>query len=375
MADKKVENIQTRNEMLRARLKEAGLDALILNASPSLKYLTGLSFHLSERPVMGIFTVGGGFRIFLPELEISKLDNLPFLFESFVYGEDPSTWQEVLRNAVSGLGKPGSRIGVDDRWIRMLEMRMLYAECEQVEFENAEQITSALRINKDESELALMRKAVQIAEAAFEKLLGQIEAGQTERQIASILTKNLYDQGSGSTLPFAPLVASGPQNSANPHAFPGERVIQDGDLIVIDWGASVDGYFSDITRTIAVGDINADQVEIYEAVLAANQVGRAFGKPGVTCSDLDAAARSVIEEAGFGEYFIHRTGHGLGIEVHEAPFIRFGNQRTLQPGNTFTIEPGVYIPGVSGVRIEDDVVITEDGLKSLTTYPRDLIRV
>jgi Xaa-Pro dipeptidase len=193
----------------------------------------------------------------------------------------------------------------------------------------------------------------------------------TERALAAEITVGLLREGSESQIPFAPIVAPGP-NSANPHAFPSDRQLQKGDLLIIDWGANVGGYFSDLTRTFAIGEVDDELQRIAQIVLEANEAARRIAGPGVAAEDVDHAARQVIEDGGYGEFFIHRTGHGLGMEVHEEPYIRAGNSFPLTPGMTFTIEPGIYLPGRGGVRIEDDVVITEHGLRSLSDMPREL---
>ena len=192
----------------------------------------------------------------------------------------------------------------------------------------------------------------------------------TEKQVAALLKVEMLRAG-GEEMSFSPIVVAGP-NSASPHATPGDRPIQPGDLIVVDCGVTVGGYAADITRTFVVGELEPEMAHVYEVVRAANAAGRAAVGPGVPAEEVDWAARAVIEEAGYGEYFIHRTGHGLGLEVHEPPYIVAGNGRLLQPGMTFTVEPGIYLPGRGGVRIEDDVVVTPSGVESLTTFPREL---
>ena len=160
-------------------------------------------------------------------------------------------------------------------------------------------------------------------------------------------------------------------NAASPHAVPSDRPIQPGETIVVDCGAIVGGYAADITRTFAIGALEPEMARVYEIVQAANAAGRAAAGPGVPAEEVDRAARAVIEEAGYGECFTHRTGHGLGLEVHEPPYIVAGNERVLKPGMTFTVEPVIYLPGRGGVRIEDDVVVTPTGAESLTTFPRE----
>jgi Xaa-Pro dipeptidase len=172
-------------------------------------------------------------------------------------------------------------------------------------------------------------------------------------------------------MPFAPIVSGGP-NSANPHASPSDRKIRQGDLVVVDWGAAVDGYVSDLTRTLAVGEVDAEYRKIHQIVLEANAAGRAAGKPGMPCANVDIATRTVIEKSGYGEYFTHRTGHGIGMEGHEEPYMRGGNMQLLEPGMAYTVEPGIYLPERNGVRIEDNVVITEHGAECLSDMPREL---
>ncbi len=179
--------------------------------------------------------------------------------------------------------------------------------------------------------------------------------------------------GSDTELPFQPIVSGGP-NSANPHATPSERPLQSGDLLVIDWGASYNGYFSDITRTLAVGEIEPEFHQIYEIVRQANASARAVARPGISAGMVDKAARDVIASAGYGAYFTHRVGHGLGMEAHEEPYMFAENKTILEEGNTFTIEPGIYLPGRGGVRIEDDIVITAHSSESsdqFQSYPAD----
>jgi Xaa-Pro dipeptidase len=358
-----------RQKKLAKALKAAGLDAIALNPSESLVYLTGLHFHLSERPVVGMFFPEADPRIVLPALESAKLAGLAYPMASTTYGEDPTTWSQRF---VEGLAESGAqRIGVEDSAMRLLEYRLLQAALPDAEFTDASDALASLRMYKDEIEAAAMQKAAEIAETALSAAISQIRIGMTELKVAGILIQELFRAGSSGELPFQPIVSTGP-NGANPHAVPSDRVLQRGDLLVIDFGASVGGYFSDITRTFALGEYYPEQESVYNTVLAANQAGHDAAVPGAACQDVDLASRSVIEEAGYGEYFIHRTGHGLGMQSHEAPYIRSDNPRPLEPGMTFTIEPGIYLPEKFGVRIEDDVLVTEDGLHNFTTFPREL---
>ena len=230
---------------------------------------------------------------------------------------------------------------------------------------------SQLRLKKDKAEVDAMRRAVKIAQDALEATIPLIKIGMTERELASELVMQLLKHGSDSELPFAPIVSGGP-NGANPHASPSERKLQAGDLLVVDWGAAYGGYISDLTRTFAVGEVDAECQKIHKIVQEANAAGRAAGKPGVPCANVDIAARDVIEKSGYGKYFTHRTGHGIGMEGHEDPYMRGDNMQLLEVGMAYTVEPGIYLPNRNGVRIEDNMVITESGAECLSDMPREI---
>lgn len=364
----------TRIERLRSSIKASGLDALVVNPGPSLLYLTGLHFHLMERPVVAIFPVMGTPAIVFPELEGSKLDAAEFEILPFPYTEDLKTWNEAFGRAAQRVQLNGARVGVEPRSLRVLELRFLEEAAPGAEFISDESTISALRARKDRAELALMREATRIAQVALQETLPSIREGVTERAVAAELTAQMLRAGSDSELPFPPIIAFGP-NSANPHAVPTDRKLARGELVLVDWGAGMDGYFSDLTRVFTLGEPDPELDRVARIVEQANRAGFAVAKPGVQAGEVDKAARSVIEEAGYGEYFIHRTGHGLGLEDHEEPYIRGDNEVILEPGMTFTIEPGIYLKGRGGVRIEDDVVITENGAESLSDADRSLIRL
>lgn len=367
-------SIQTRQSKLIDSIQKNELDAMVVNPGPSLHYLTGLHFHLSERPVVIIFAPEQTPVIVLPELESAKLQSISFPLLHFSYGEDPTQWVKSFSQAVKSLGLEAAKIGVESRSLRVLELNLLEQAAVGTEFIAADDTISALRMYKDEDEIAAMQKAADIAQAALKATLSAIKIGKTEKEIAAELTMQLMQHGSDPKLPFFPIVSGGP-NSANPHASPSDRKLTAGDLLVVDYGANVDGYFSDITRTFAIGEVDAEYKKIAEIVLASNQAGHAAAGPGVPASQVDQASRRVIEDAGYGEYFMHRTGHGLGLEGHEEPYIRGDNDFPLKPGMTFTIEPGIYLPNRNGVRIEDDVYITETGCQTFTDLPRELIRL
>jgi Xaa-Pro dipeptidase len=360
-----------RLEKLNASLRNSGLDAVALNPGSTLTYLTGAHFHLMERPVVLLVAPGQDPALILPELEMLKVEHIPYSVQAFPYGENPSAWGDVFRNAVQALGLSGKRIGVETEHMRLLEYNFIQAGAPSAEFPDASETLGLLRLRKEPQEVERMRKAVKIAQAALEATLPLIKIGMTERELAAELVVQLLHNGSDAGLPFTPIVSGGP-NSANPHASPTDRKLQAGDLLVIDYGAAFDDYISDITRTFAVGEVDAEFEKIHKIVQEANAVGRAVGKPGVPCAEVDKAARGVIEQAGYGEYFRHRTGHGIGMEAHEHPYMRGDNMQLLEPGMAYTVEPGIYLAGRNGVRVEDNVVVTETGSESLSDLPREM---
>ena len=364
-----------RQKRLAQALLRAKLDIVALNPGPTLEYLTGLKFHLSERPVTALFAPDSPVRIIHPELESAKTTNLPFPCQAYAYGEDPGTWVAVFQHGFQQAGLPvRPRIGIEPRQLRVMEYSLLQSATPDADFIPEEETLAGLRLYKDHDELVAIKKAVDIAEAALLKTLPLIKIGMSERMVASELIQQLFKAGSDAEMPFSPIVSAGP-NSANPHASPSDYVLRDGDLLVIDWGASHAGYLSDLTRTFALGETEPEYQRIAGIVLRANEAGRKAAGAGVTAEDVDRAARRVIEQAGYGEYFIHRTGHGLGRESHEEPYIRNGNRLALAPGMVFTIEPGIYIPNQNGVRIEDNVVITSEGAECLSSLPRELLTI
>lgn len=360
-----------RLERLNTALSQAGLDGVVLNPGPTFVYLTGVSFHLMERPVVLIVAPGRRPVLVLPELEKLKIDLFPYPVDAFAYGENPAEWDAVFRKAVSSLGLDGRKIGVEPRYMRLLEFHHVQAGAPEADYPDASEALCSLRLRKDPQEVDAMRRAVEVAQQALEATIPSIKVGMTEKEIAAELTVQLLKHGSASELAFSPIVSSGP-NSANPHASPTDRKLQNGDLLVVDWGARVDGYISDLTRTFAVGEVEPEFRRIARRVMDANAAGRAAGRPGVPCCNVDKAARHVIDQAGYGQYFTHRTGHGIGMEDHEDPYMRGDNMQMLYPGMAYTVEPGIYLPGRGGVRIEDNVVVTHEGVDVLSDMPREL---
>lgn len=360
-----------RQEQLVKTLRSSGFSSVAINPGPTLKYLTGLSFHLMERPVVVFFSPGQPPSIVLPELEMGKLADLHYPIQPFPYGENPATWSAAFKQAALASRIDDTRVGIEPRQLRVLELRFLESAAPDAQFVSGEACLGTVRLRKDPTELKAMRKAVEIAQKALLATLPVVKPGISERNIAAELTAQLLRNGSDPEFPFSPIVSCGP-NSANPHATPTDRILADSDLLVIDWGATYDGYISDLTRTFTIGKAEDEFKTIARIVAEANAVGRAIARPGIHAGEVDQAARSVINHAGYGEQFFHRTGHGIGMEGHEEPYIFAESSQVLAPGMTFTIEPGIYLTGRGGVRIEDNIAITVDGNECLTSLPREV---
>jgi Xaa-Pro dipeptidase len=363
--------IENRLKTLQARLDRYGFDCVAILPGASMQYFTELNFHLMERPIIAFFSQEGPPTLLAPAFEIAKLEGLnhPFNWQLFPWTDEAGV-EGAFEACCQALNLNQKRLGVESLVMRVREHDLLKQYAPQISLAPADDLIASLRAVKDAAEVAHMQAAIALAETALEATLPKIKIGMTEKAVAAQLLIGLLEAGSDS-LPFEPLVQTGLTGAA-PHATAGRRKLAEGDLLIIDFGARVAGYASDITRTFAVGQLNAESQRMYETVKAANAAGRAAIRPGVTAESVDAAARAVIEEAGLGAYFTHRTGHGLGLDGHEPPYIVAGNQTRLQAGMTFTVEPGVYIHGVGGVRIEDDVIVTEAGGRSLSTFSREL---
>lgn len=349
---------------------EAGLDAIALVPGANLRYLTGVNFHLSERPIILIVPKQGEPGVIIPLLEEQKLKEYGFTGELFVWS-DVDGYQGAFGKAVQRMNLAGKRIGVEGLQMRVLEGHLLQEFAVGSHVIPADEQLVNLRIIKSDEEISLHRKAIQVSEEALHRTLRDLKLGMTERQIAQILTQHQTELG-GEQDSFAPLILIGPR-SALPHGSPSDTRLERGLTLLIDYGTVYGGYVSDITRTFFVGEPPEKFRALYAAVLGANEAGRQKVHPGVPAEEVDSAAAAILRQSGFGEYIIHRTGHGLGIDIHEHPNIVQGNKRLLEPGMVFTIEPGLYIPGEFGVRIEDNIVVTPDGGESLTSFPRELM--
>ncbi|MEN8098205.1 MAG: Xaa-Pro peptidase family protein, partial [Chloroflexota bacterium] len=352
-------------------IQAEGINGVAIVPGPNMLHLTGLHFHLGDRPTVLFILLDKPPVMVIPSIEILKVIQWKDLV-TFPWNDEHG-FHSAFLSAVRRLELGGRRIGIESYLMRHIEINSIQQSAPDCELVGADDLISKSRLSKDESEVARIQTAVIAAEKAMERALAKFKPGMTEKTFKSVLQYALLQEGAEG-LSFDPIVASGP-NAANPHATPSDRPITENEFFLCDWGATIDGYSSDITRTFAVGKVGAKMEEAYQTVLEANRAAREIAGPGVTCREVDEAARRVIESASYGDYFTHRTGHGLGLQVHEDPYISASNDQVLKPGMVFTIEPGIYLPDKFGVRIEDDVVVTEDGCRSLTTMSRELRRL
>ncbi len=359
-----------------ARLRElaAGYDLIALVPGSDLYYVTGVHYHLSnDRPLVVFFpTDGGEATAVIAKLEEQRLlDHAKVPIKTFAYN-DAEGFIPAFQRAALALRLAGKRIGAEGMRMRLTEAQLLEEIAPGARVTSADAELMKLRLYKTPEEIAYMRAAIATSERALADLLDDIDGsavGMTEMQITSLLLAKLSANGGVNS--FDPIVLTG-ANSALPHGQPGTTAIKRGDLLLFDYGTKVEGYPADITRTFGIGEVSDELRRMYETVRAANAAGIAAGKPGIAAQEVDRAARKVITEAGYGQYFTHRTGHGLGLDVHEHPNMREGNEMILEPGMLYTVEPGVYVPGLGGVRVEDNVLVTETSVDVLTTFPKAL---
>jgi Xaa-Pro dipeptidase len=347
-----------------------GVDAVLIVPGSNMVYFTGLHYFLSERPIIGILTAEG-LSVIVPKLEVQSLVKRPDLEARPFVWSDEDGYVGAFKEAIDELGLRGKTLGIDGMTMRATEWMEFQQIDPTLKVKALERELIRIRAHKSQDEIEAMRRACQISEKALSQLLSEVQPGMTETQIASRL-EALMLAGGSSELSFGTLVQTGP-NSDNPHGHTTDRAWKGNEFLLIDFGCKVDGYPADITRTFCLGTPTAEMQRMYDVVLAANEAGKAAAGPGVPMEAVDKAARKVITDAGYGEYFTHRTGHGLGLDTHEPiPQIATGVKDLLEPGMVFTVEPGVYVPGVGGVRVEDNVAVTETGIDVLTSFPRRL---
>ena len=355
---------------LRTYMTAHHIDVAVFVPGSNLRYLSGIGFSTKLRLACLIVPLEGTPAIVLPTMEAPRAQSQA-QFPLTVYGwDDDAGPAHAVATAFATLGIRGGTIAVEHVVMRVFELRAIEAALPAATIVNADPLIAQLRMHKTADELAAMQRAITVAETSLAQAIAAIRPGMNELQVAELWEKAI--RAAGSVPSFDLAVGAGP-NGASPHHTNGTRLLQAGDLVVIDGGAIVDGYVSDITRTIAVGTPSPRAKLVYDTVLAANVAGRAAAAlPGATGDSVDRAARAVIVAAGFGDAFIHRTGHGLGIDIHEPPFMVGGDMNQINPGMTFTVEPGIYLPGEFGVRIEDMLVRTADGATTMTSFPREL---
>jgi Xaa-Pro aminopeptidase len=354
---------------VRARMDEMGVDALLLSLGADLPWLTGYEAMPLERLTMLVLPADDDPTLVVPRLEAPRVETAGeglFAMRPWEETEDPVA-------VVAGLVGARRSLAVSDRtWATFVSR--LQAALPGAAFDVASRVTGPLRMSKDADEVDALRRAASAADRVAARLqAGEIAlVGRTEAQVSAEIGRQLLDEGH-QRVNFA-IVASGP-NAASPHHEPGSRRIQAGEVVLCDFGGTLDGYCSDITRCVHTGEPPAELCELYAVLQEAQAAGVAAATVGTPCEEVDAAARRVIEEAGFGDCFVHRTGHGIGMEAHEDPYLVAGNAEPLGAGHAFSVEPGIYVPGRWGARLEDIVVATHDGPVGLNTVDHGLVVV
>lgn len=351
-----------RTERLAANLREGGARAFLMSSPVNMGYLTGFTEGGGERFLTLALRDDGAMRLICPALSENQARRWGIEdVRPWRDGEDPMAH---FRQLVADWGLEAATLAIDDEMPAQY-LLPIQGAAPGATYKKGFSLIAALMRQKDAEEIARLTEAARIADAAFEEVRPKIRAGQTEWDVAMMLTQAMQDRGG--LVGFC-IVATG-ANGAEPHHYTDKTVIQQGDVVVMDFGCTFQGYFSDITRTVCVGTATEEQKEVYKIVHAAHMAARAAAKEGTPCEDVDRAARQVIDQAGYGEFFVHRTGHGLGARIHEEPYIVKGNTERLQEGNVFSDEPGIYLPGRFGVRIENILCIAQGKAKSFNAEP------
>ncbi len=351
----------------RALARSLGVEAVALVPGPNFERLYRHGFATSERPTLVVIPAEGAPAAIVPNLELGAWEALGFEGEVFDWRD-----QDGYGAAFDALAAhlPVRSLAVEGQVMRVFVHHALAAAYPGLKVVDAEAAISGLRVVKTSEEVAALEEAIRISETALSEVLETIRVGTTEREIERRLTAALFAHGAEGSA-FGPLVGAG-ANSAKPHCVARDVGLEDGDALLIDFGARWGGFAADITRTFFVGSASDEAQAVYETVRAANARGHEVTRAGVTAHQVDDAVQGVLEASPFADRIRTKTGHGLGREVHEAPYIMRGNHAELPAGAVFTNEPGLYAPGKFGVRIEDDILVTGTGCRSLTTFPRDL---
>jgi Xaa-Pro aminopeptidase len=346
-------------------MREIGVDALLLSTGADLPYLTGYEAMPLERLTMLVLRADRDElpTLVVPRLEAPRVVRRDDAFAVLPWDETDDPIAEVARLAE---GATSAAVG-DTTWARfVLDLQGVLPD---TRFRRAVDVTGPLRVVKDAGEVAALRAAAAAVDTIAVAMREQRFSGRREIDVHRELIERMLDLGH-ERANFA-IVATGP-NAASPHHDPSTRVIESGELVLCDFGGTMAGYCSDITRMYSVGEPPTEVRDAYAVLVAAQEAGVQAATVGTPCADVDAAARSVIAEAGYGEWFVHRTGHGIGAEAHEDPYVVAGNATPLRPGHAFSVEPGIYLDGRFGMRLEDIVVATVAGPERLNHAPRDI---
>ncbi|MBG9822521.1 M24 family metallopeptidase [Bacillus safensis] len=358
-----------RMKSLSSWLKKEDIQGAFIHTKENVFYLSGYFTEPHER-VMGLFVFQEAEPFFiLPKMEVKQAKNEGWSGDIIGY-EDHENPFDFIQSAIEKRGIQAARLAIEKESIPLQRAEELQAVTGAETFVRAEDALNQLRLIKDESEIATLKKAAQLADEGVKIGVNALKEGITETEVLAVIEYELKKKGIQG-MSFSTMVLFG-EKSGEPHGNPGQAALKKGDFVLFDLGVIVDGYCSDITRTFIYQEASEKQKDIYQTVLNAEMAALEMSKPGVRIGDLDLKARGLITEAGYGEYFPHRLGHGLGVSVHEFPSMSQANDDLLQEGMVYTIEPGIYVPGVGGVRIEDDVLITADGPVTLTNYPKEL---
>lgn len=350
-------------------LKTNQYDAAFITTPDNVFYFSNFKSDPHER-LLGVmvFKEAEPFLI-CPKMEVPDAISSGWSFEAIGHEDTDNPW-EILVNAIQARNVSISTLAIEKSHLTVERLEALQQFYPQANFVRLDDKINEMRVIKDDLEIEKMRKAAQLADYAIEVGCKNLTEGTTEMTVLNAIESAILEKGY--KMSFETMVLFG-KKSASPHGTPGDATLQKGDMVLFDLGVLYDGYCSDITRTVAFGEPTEAQKEIYNAVRQANENAIASVKPGVRAMDLDKIARDTITEAGYGEYFTHRLGHGLGISVHEFPSVTGTNDLELSSGMVFTIEPGIYKADVTGVRIEDDVVVTKDGVEVLTKFTKELL--
>ena len=360
-----------RYEPFREVARRASLDAIALVPGANFSRLFGTEFHQNERPLLIVIPASGTPAAIVPNLELASFGQVGFEGDVFDW-RDQTGYQGAFDAMLQRL--PLGSVGVEGQVMRVFVDQALRKASPGLTIEDAQKSISALRVHKDEAEIAAIRKAIGISERALANTLDVVKVGMSERAIENVLVQNLFAEGA-QDFAFSPIVAAA-GNSAQPHAHSREDyAVKSGDSLLIDFGARAGGLCADITRTFFIQHCSDARADVYQTVLAANLTGHAASRPGATAHDVDDATTRVLEESAYADRIRHKTGHGMGRDIHEDPYIMRGNEQGLEPGMVYTIEPGLYDLEDIGVRIEDDVLITTSGSESLTSFDKTLTLV